>query len=104
MMVHNRLFLIGLVLLFIGIQLRMVKSFELNEKASQFVEQRFPSESASAAPTSYVSYYPYTDLLMQAPVQPTGPRIRTITPPRWLGWTFLSVGAVLVLTCPCFKT
>ena len=38
MMVHNRLFLIGLVLLFIGIQLRMVKSFELNEKASQFVE------------------------------------------------------------------
>lgn len=104
MMVHNRLFLIGLVLLFIGIQLRMVKSFELNEKASQFVEQRFPTEPPANATTSYVSYDPYTDLLMQAPVQPIGTKIRTVQPPRWLGWTFLSVGAVLVLTCPCFKT
>ena len=103
-MVHNRLFLIGLVLLFIGVQLRMVKSFELNEKASQFVEQRFPTEPPPSATTSYVSYDPYNDLLMQTPVQSSGPKIRTISPPRWLGFTFLSVGAVLVLTCPCFKT
>jgi hypothetical protein len=91
-----------MILLFLGIQLRMVQSFELNAQASQFLEKRFPTKKAETT-TSYVGYDPYSDLLLAAP-QDSGPSLRTITPPKWLGFSFISVGVVLVLTCPCFRT
>jgi hypothetical protein len=99
--VCQRLFLIGIVLLGLGIQFRLVKSFELNERASQFVAQRI-AKPAAAATTTYVSYDPLDDW----PASPAPPAVtvRSITPPRWLGWSFISVGVVLILTCPCFRS
>lgn len=101
-MVRNRLFLLGVVLLFLGIQLRLVKSVELNEQASAILEKRFPTQKAETT-TSYVGYDAYGDLLL-GPSPSSGPVIRTITPPKWLGFSFISVGVVLVLTCPCFRS
>jgi hypothetical protein len=80
---RNQYFLMGLVVLFLGIQFRLVDSFVLNEKASRFVAERFKGQAASDAGG-----------LMPA-VGPT-PR-RTLKPPTWIGWAFMSVGAVLIL-------
>jgi hypothetical protein len=98
--VSQRLFLIGFVLLFLGIQLRMVKSFELNERASQVVSAKFAKTPATT--TNYVSYDAYDDLLNPRS-QTVAPAIQSITPPRWLGWSLISVGSVLILTNPCFR-
>ncbi len=97
----QRLFLIGVILLFLGIQLRVVKSFELNDRASQFVSAKL-AKTPPATTTSYVSYDSYDDLLAPKPNN-AAPSIQTITPPRWLGWSFISVGTVLILTHPCFR-
>ena len=103
MVSHHRLFLIGLILLFVGLQLRMVKTVELNDRASQFIEKRFPSDSSRNAMTSYVAYDPYVDPLLAAPLDTPGPSRRSFSPPPWLGLAFISVGAVLVLTSPRFR-
>ena len=97
----SRLFMIGLVVLFLGIQLRLVKTYELKPKASQFVQQRIAQKANTD--TQPVGYG-YSDVYWPdlPPVDPT-PKLHTITPPKWLGWSLISVGAVLVLTCPCFK-
>ena len=102
-MVNHRLFTIGLVLLFLGIQLRLVKTFELNEPASQFIEQRLPSET-SPTDTSFASYKGYDDYWTNGASADSSPSLRSVSPPRWIGWSLITVGAILVLTHPCFKT
>ncbi len=94
----NRLFVVGIVLLLMGVQLRMVKSFELNDKASAYISSKLPKKPVPS--TTFVSYDPFGDL-GRAKEEP--PAIRSVTPPRWLGWSFISIGATLVLTNPCFR-
>jgi hypothetical protein len=81
---RNQYFLIGLVILLLGIQLRMVESYVLNEKASKFVAERL-------APLSSESGEGH--LMPSAGPTPA----RTIHPPAWLGYALISTGAVLVL-------
>ncbi|MCE9555035.1 MAG: hypothetical protein K8T91_16905 [Planctomycetes bacterium] len=82
---RNQYFMIGLVLLFIGIELRMVDSFTLNERSSKFVTEKFGSQSEQTmAP------------LMAMAGGSAGSR-RVIKPPQWLGWCIISVGSVLIL-------
>ena len=86
---RNQYFLGGLVILMLGIQLRVVEGFVLNERATQVLAQRIqqmrgqpvasPSESATVLASS-----------------PLGLQ-HTIYPPKWLGWSLVSVGSVLVL-------
>ncbi len=82
----QRIFILGVLALLIGIQLRGVESFVLTQKASTFIEQKVRQTRADQAD-------PYGSLLMTAGPVPK----KTIRPPRWLGWAMLSVGAVLVL-------
>ncbi|REK08965.1 MAG: hypothetical protein DWQ37_19060 [Planctomycetota bacterium] len=82
---RNQYFLIGLVLLFLGLQVRMVESYVLNEKASRFVSDRL---------TMLASNNDSDGAFMPA----AGPKPRhTLRPPVWLGYALISVGAVLVL-------
>ncbi|HEY5311271.1 MAG TPA: hypothetical protein VIK18_02085 [Pirellulales bacterium] len=70
----------GLVLLCLGVQLRMVESYVLNEKVSKaLVSHAAPSKPSQFLPS----------------VGPT-PR-KQVRPPQWLGWALMSVGSVLVL-------
>jgi hypothetical protein len=86
---RNQYFLAGLVILLLGIQFRMVDTFILNERATQFLAQRLqqvqpqPLASASDLPTLVAA---------QAPIAK-----HRLRPPRWLGWSLMSVGSVLVL-------
>ena len=88
---RNHYFMIGLVVLFLGIQVKCVDAYVLTDEAAQFIsknirrQQSTPAEMMSrpfAAAASFTG----------AP-----PSSRSINPPQWLGWALMSVGAVLVL-------
>jgi hypothetical protein len=82
----NRFLIFGALILLMGVQLRWVETFVLTHKASQFVEDNMKHSGLRTA-----SAYDFDTLLSAGPA----PK-KSITPPRWLGWAFLSVGAVLL--------
>jgi len=85
---RNHFLLIGLVVLFLGIQLRLVEGYVLNEKASKFLAERLDKQPAAIQATTPNPLF----------AQPTPPvSKRTINPPKFLGWILVSVGGVLVL-------
>lgn len=77
----------GLVVLLLGIQLRLVEAFVLNERATQFVAQRLQQVKAQTTGSSGTT-------LVSAEV-PVG--TRRIQRPRWLSYSLMSLGGVLVL-------
>ena len=84
---RNQFMLIGVVLLFLGIQLRMVDSYVLTESSARFLAKQTQAERASAFPL---------------PAAMTAPSLlpaqhRRIQPPRWLSWAFISAGVILSL-------
>lgn len=83
---RNQYFMMGLLLLFLGIQLRLVDSYVLTDKATSFLAEHF--QKSNDAVTDGASR------LMRA----AGPPIRKIIhPPEWLGWCLMSIGSVLIL-------
>jgi hypothetical protein len=86
---RNQYLMAGLVVLLLGIQMRLVEAFVLNEHATQFLAQRMQRmkgqqvASASELPTL---------LAAQAPIAK-----HRLAPPAWLGFSLVSIGSVLVL-------
>jgi hypothetical protein len=98
----TRIFLLGVIILFVGFQLRAVETFVLNEKVTKIINSRNPAPAVEAEDPYAASYYdPYLD---EQPAAVSPPANKEITPPRWLGWSFVSIGAVLIVTCPCFRS
>ncbi len=92
---RNQYLMIGIVVLLLGVQFRMVESFVLNAEASQAIAARMPKgDKESVDATAVPSYSQQAQI---APVPAAAAALRTITPPDWLGWCCISVGAVLVL-------
>jgi hypothetical protein len=85
---RNQYFLAGMVVFLLGIQLRMVDVFVLNERATQFVSDRMEQVNSQ----QYASANQGATLL-----GPQTPDRKRLEPPNWLGWSFVSVGSVLVL-------
>ena len=83
---RNQYFMAGLVLLFLGIQFRMVDSFILNEKSSKFMVQRFGTKAEKVKAS--------LPFLNAAPLPMSRHVLR---PPEWLSWALISIGAVLTL-------
>ncbi len=83
---RNRYFTLGIIVLMLGVQFRMVESFVLNEPSTRalakFSQQ---TELANADPT--------TEFILENHPSPK----KTIRPPRWLGWIMLTSGAVICL-------
>lgn len=79
---RNQFFMLGVFLVLLGVQFRLVDSVTLNEHTTQFLATRTQSKAtsglASILPTSTI------------------PR-KVLHPPQWLGWSLLSVGAVCIL-------
>jgi hypothetical protein len=83
---RNHYFFAGMIILLLGINLRVIDSFVLNEKSTEILAKKAKQE---AAPTlSLNSFFP------SAVVPP--PR-HVVRPPRFIGWVMISVGGVLVL-------
>ncbi|HEY2826034.1 MAG TPA: hypothetical protein VGJ04_00410 [Pirellulales bacterium] len=78
---RNQFFMIGVLVVLLGVQFRLVESATLNQKTTQFLAAHTGSASSgmlSAFPTAAMAN-------------------RVIHPPQWLGWALISVGAVCIL-------
>jgi len=82
---RNQWFLAGLVVLLVGLQFRMVDSFVLTPELTEFLADHASGPVAAASQTigAFMTAEPLAS--------------KTVRPPDWVGWAFLSVGAVLVL-------
>jgi hypothetical protein len=83
---RNQFFFLGLVVLLVGLQVRLVSTYVLNPKATKFLAER-TGHSQSTVSASFFA--------MSADSS-AAPR-KVLQPPEWLGWCLMSVGAVLVL-------
>ncbi len=83
---RNQFFFLGALILFIGLQVRVVSAYVLNQDATRFLAERTHS-SSSAPEQALVSFTGDAGLLPN----------KVIRPPVWLGWCLISVGAVLML-------
>ena len=83
---RNQYFFAGLACLLIGIQFRMVDTVELTPEFTQFLAERtgHPLASVNAATQSLTQ--------SEKPLAK-----KTIKPPDWLGFSLISIGAVLIL-------
>lgn len=81
---RNQYFFLGVVIFLIGLQFRLVSSYVLNEDMTRFLAEHTRANSTTATMVSFSQ-----DI-------GAGPK-KVVTPPEWLGWCLMSVGAVLVL-------
>ena len=84
---RHHYFLIGLVILFIGIQARVVYSVELTPKSVKFLAEKTGHPMAAA-----INAADATSVTGQT-VAPS----QTIVFPEYAGWCSMSIGAVLIL-------
>lgn len=84
---RNHYFMAGVVLLLLGIQLRLVDSYELNEGSTRLLMPRAEASMTNIRP------------LFQA----IGPSRKVIKPPESLGWALMSIGSVLILHALAMK-
>jgi hypothetical protein len=83
---RNQFFFAGLALLLVGLQFRMVESFELTPEFTQYLAERTGHPLASASATA------------QSLTGSEKPLVKkTVRPPEWLGWCLVSIGSVLIL-------
>jgi hypothetical protein len=86
---RNQYFMVGIILLLVGLQFRMVDSYVLNEKATKFLAERTAGRNSST-----------TTLLAVAPSKLTN---KVIRPPLWIGLCMMAVGSVLTLHALALK-
>ena len=84
---RNHYLIAGLVLLFLGIQLRLVDSYVLNEATTRVL---------TPASGNALTQSPLLASITPAPR-------KVIEPPEWLGWALMSIGSVLVLHALAMK-
>ncbi len=83
---RNHFFLVGLLLLFLGLQLRALDSVVLNEQSTRFITRKIGSKQQVAR----------AEIIQTASLGQMAPR-KVIKPPRWIGWALISAGAVFAL-------
>jgi len=81
---RNQYFFLGVVIVLIGVQVRMVSAYVLTQDATRFLAERTNSASSEGVVVSFAN---------DIGALPN----KVIHPPEWLGWCLISVGAVLML-------
>lgn len=80
---RNQWFFIGIFVLLLGIQFRMVKEYVLTAEATRFLAEHTAADEDA-------------NMLNLASDFGVGPQ-KVMQPPDWLGWCAISVGAVFIL-------
>lgn len=81
---RNQFLFLAVFLGLLGMQLRMVSSYVLTPEATRFLAERV---QAGADPVAAIAG--------ATPELPATLPAKVLSPPDWLGWCLLSVGAVL---------
>jgi hypothetical protein len=84
---RNQYFLVGLVVLFLGIELLSVESFTLTSEFTMILAKQ------TNHPITKLTIVTDTLAPDAAPPIPA----KTVVPPEWVGWSLVSLGSVLVL-------
>lgn len=103
-MLRQRLLMIGIILLALGVQLRRVEHFVVNKQVTRIVENRLKRPAADAVNSFDAGSDPFKNTWQTSISAAPASSQMSVSPPRWLGFSMVSVGAVMVLTCPCFKS
>lgn len=80
---RHHFLLIGILALAIGTEFRLVENFTLNEPTARFLAQKLERVKPGSAQEFLVS------------TTGTPEPYRVIVPPKWIGWSLISIGAVL---------
>ena len=104
---------LGFLLIFIGLQLNLVQTFTLNSGATKFWAERIatpedlaPLRTVPVATNGFnYNNNPFSQASysngIQSPIQPAASSIflrpKQITPPDWICWPVIFIGAFLVL-------
>ena len=83
---RNQFFLAGLVLAFLGIEFRAIESIQLTQECTQLLARG--TNHPALATTDTVDSLIGTNTKLPP---------KTVIPPEWVGYSFLSLGAVLIL-------
>lgn len=83
---RNQVFIVGVVLVLLGIEFRMMDSFVLTPRATKLLAQQTNDPVATATNT--------LDTLTGAETK-LPPKV--LRPQEWVGWLMISVGSVLIL-------
>src|SRR5262245_16265708 len=83
---RNHYFFAGIVLLLLGFELRLVETFVLNQQASNVLAQQAGAPERTAF-----------GLASMLPNSSPSQALRSITPPKAVGWALLALGGILVL-------
>ncbi len=86
---RNQFFFMGLFVLLIGLQVRSVRTYILTPETTRVLAEWSDDNSVSVAQAGDFSP-------QAAAATVTGAR-KSLSPPEWLGWCLMSIGAVLVL-------
>lgn len=81
---RNQYFMVGIIILLLGLQLRAVNSYVLNEEATQLLAKTTARQ-------------PSTTETLVASIAPGQMNRKVIRPPEWCGWCIASIGAILIL-------
>ena len=90
---RNQFFLVGMVILLLGLQFRVVQSFVLTPTCTKVLAERTGHPMAAAIETA--------DTLTGS-LKTVAPN-HLLVPPDWLGWSLLSIGSVLILHSMAMK-
>lgn len=83
---RNHYFIVGVIVLLLGLQLRAVESYVLNEETTKWLMDQSSDPAVQLAGKA--------GEIMPA----VGPALRkTVVPPDWIGWALVSLGSVLIL-------
>lgn len=82
---RNQWLVVGILIFLIGLQLRAVSEFWLNEETTRILAKR----NAQSAPAE-------VPLLALTAVAPRSSK-KVIQPPEWSGWCLISIGSVVIL-------
>jgi len=83
---RNRYFMLGVILLLLGLQFRLVDSFVLNETSTRALHKVMKTKSVDANSIA-------RDIFMQTAPSPK----KALKPPRWLGFVLLTAGGIMAL-------
>ncbi len=81
---RNRYFLLGILLVLLGLQFRRVESFVLNERTTRLVAKVANKPIVDNTTTIGSIFEPVTP-----------PPKKKVTPPRWLGLSMIAAGIVI---------